>query len=62
MLESYKQEQEKTGATVPEIFRARQTRFQRSRRAKSGSATRFSLKGTSGAVTLGESRFTHSSS
>ena len=45
VLESYKQEQEKTGATVPEIFRARQTRFQRSRRAKSGSATGFSREG-----------------
>ena len=45
VLESYKQEQEKTGATVPEIFRARQTRFQRSRRAKSGSAPGFSREG-----------------
>jgi import inner membrane translocase subunit TIM50 len=45
VLESYKQEQEKTGATVPEIFRARQTRFQRSRREKSGSAAGFSREG-----------------
>ena len=45
VLESYKKEQEKTGLSVPEIFRARQTRFQQSRRAKSVSVGSFSREG-----------------
>jgi import inner membrane translocase subunit TIM50 len=45
VLESYRQEQEKTGLSVPEIFRARQTRFQQSRRAKSSSVGGFSREG-----------------
>ena len=45
VLESYQKEQEKTGLSVPEIFRARQTRFQQSRRAKSSSVGGFSREG-----------------
>jgi import inner membrane translocase subunit TIM50 len=45
VLESYRQEQERTGLSVPEIFRARQTRFQQSRRAKSSSVGGFSREG-----------------
>ena len=45
VLESYKKEQEKTGLSVPEIFRARQTQFQQSRRAKSSSVGGFSREG-----------------
>ena len=33
VLESYKKEQEKTGMSIPEIFRARQVRFQQAQRA-----------------------------
>ena len=45
VLESYKKEQEKTGLSVPEIFRARQTRFQQSRREKRSSVGGFSREG-----------------
>jgi import inner membrane translocase subunit TIM50 len=45
VLESYRQEQERTGLSVPEIFRVRQTRFQQSRRAKSSSVGGFSREG-----------------
>ena len=41
VLESYKQEQKKTGLSVPEIFRNRQTRFQQNRRAQHNSAGGF---------------------
>ncbi|MDA9099400.1 HAD family hydrolase [bacterium] len=42
VLESYKQEQEKTGLSVPEIFRNRQTRFQQNRRKKNSKTGGFS--------------------
>ena len=35
VLASYKQEQEATGKSVPEIFRSRQYRFQKQQRQKS---------------------------
>jgi import inner membrane translocase subunit TIM50 len=45
VLESYKAEQEKTGLSVPEIFRARQVRFQQSQRAKKSSMGGFTREG-----------------
>ena len=42
VLESYKKEQEKTGMSIPEIFRARQVRFQQAQRARSAGGKRFS--------------------
>jgi import inner membrane translocase subunit TIM50 len=35
VLASYKQEQEGTGKSIPEIFRSRQFRFQKQQRQKS---------------------------